>query len=371
MSFGMKLLIGLIAFLGFGVAGIHYDVFNQLPGAKGAKTVTQTLQASVTKTLHDANHDGVTVSFSGQKAIISGEAFSKQQFEEIKEIVRTSKGAGGVIIGGITAVDMNGVQVAKPVINPDWIATLGADGKMVVSGYVNNKADQLLIREQASKLFAEKFNDELKISSGAFVDAVPQMVLVLISLKQLDTGSVVLKDQHFSLNGTATDKQKAKKIATAIDAIGGGFTGLANITWPAPKPNEFGIAVDAGKIETAAKCQELFSEALIKNKVLFESNSAKIGEKSYSFLDFLAQLSAQCSAFSLNVGGHTDNTGPREYNVHLSNLRANSVVNYLLSKGGNSQQFTASGFGPSQPICQQNTSQCRAQNRRIEIIVED
>ncbi|MBL1431039.1 MAG: OmpA family protein [Robiginitomaculum sp.] len=371
MSVGMKLLIGLLAFLGLGAMGIHYEVLSQLSGAKSAKVIAQTLQANAKQTLLAADHDDVFVFLDGQRAIVVGDASSQQQFEAIKQGVLSSTGSGGLITGGITVVDMSGLQVAEPVVNPNWAATLSSDGVVAISGYVDNKADQRLIRDQANKLFAGKFNDELKVSSGAFAGAVPQMIIVLQSLTQLDTALVVLEDQNFALTGTAADKQKAKSVSGVINNIGGDFTGLAQITWPAPKPNEFGIAVDAGEIETSAKCQQLFAEALVKNKILFEFNSAKIGEESHGFLDFLVQLSLQCSAFSLNVGGHTDNTGADEYNVHLSNLRANSVVDYLLSKGGNPQQFTASGFGPNQPVCTQNTLQCRAQNRRIEIIVED
>jgi outer membrane protein OmpA-like peptidoglycan-associated protein len=371
MSVGMKLLIGLAVFIGLGVAGIHYEVLNQLPGAKSAKTVTQTLQANARQALSATDHDDVKINLSGQKVIIAGKVSSTQQFEAIKQTVLASTGSGGVIVGGITVVDMEAVQIAKPVINPNWTAILDVDGNLAISGYVDNKADRQVIQNQAGKLFPGKLSDELQVSSGAFIGAVPQMLTVLESLKQLDTGSVVLKDQHFLLEGTAADKQTAKSVAATIKAIDGGFTGLAKITWPAPKPNAFGIAVDAGEIETSAKCQELFAEALVKNKILFEFNSAKIGEESYGFLNFLVKLSAQCGAFPLNIGGHTDNTGSVEYNVYLSKERANSVANYLLSKGGNSQQFTAIGFGPNQPICQQNTSQCRAQNRRIEIIVKD
>jgi len=70
----------------------------------------------------------------------------------------------------------------------------------------------------------------------------------------------------------------------------------------------------------------------------------------------------------INVNGHTDNVGTVEYNIGLSNRRANSVVNYLTSKGIASDRLVPQGFGLSQPIATNSTAEGRAQNRRVELV---
>ena len=70
---------------------------------------------------------------------------------------------------------------------------------------------------------------------------------------------------------------------------------------------------------------------------------------------------------SVEVGGHTDNTGRRASNVKLSDARANAVRDYLIGKGVNPGQLTARGYGPDQPVPDNTTVTGRAANRRVEL----
>jgi OOP family OmpA-OmpF porin len=71
---------------------------------------------------------------------------------------------------------------------------------------------------------------------------------------------------------------------------------------------------------------------------------------------------------SVNVNGHTDAIGSEEYNLGLSNRRANAVVNYLTEKGIASSRLIPHGYGKSQPIDTNDTPEGRAQNRRVELV---
>ena len=74
---------------------------------------------------------------------------------------------------------------------------------------------------------------------------------------------------------------------------------------------------------------------------------------------------------SLAVSGHTDNVGSRDYNVNLSKERAKFVKDYLVSKGGiNGDKLKVSGSGPDRPISDNNSSEGRAKNRRVEVTLE-
>lgn len=83
-------------------------------------------------------------------------------------------------------------------------------------------------------------------------------------------------------------------------------------------------------------------------------------------------LNSRISAINTNpsavsVEGYTDSTGSDEYNLGLSQRRAQSVVNYLVSQGVDSSKLQAVGYGESSPISSNATREGRTQNRRVEI----
>jgi outer membrane protein OmpA-like peptidoglycan-associated protein len=71
----------------------------------------------------------------------------------------------------------------------------------------------------------------------------------------------------------------------------------------------------------------------------------------------------------LDVEGHTDSVGGEEYNQRLSEQRGGAVRDYLTQEGMAAGSVTAKGFGKTQPVATNNTSQGRQQNRRVEIVI--
>ena len=70
----------------------------------------------------------------------------------------------------------------------------------------------------------------------------------------------------------------------------------------------------------------------------------------------------------VEVGGHTDSRGGDAYNMDLSQRRAETVINYLISKGVPADRLVAKGYGESQPISSNDTDEGRFQNRRVELV---
>jgi len=86
----------------------------------------------------------------------------------------------------------------------------------------------------------------------------------------------------------------------------------------------------------------------------------------------LAKVSGIILAYpslQLEVEGHTDSVGTDEYNMQLSENRANSVRDYLVQQGINTSSIAARGFGESQPVATNDTAAGRQQNRRVELVV--
>jgi len=104
--------------------------------------------------------------------------------------------------------------------------------------------------------------------------------------------------------------------------------------------------------------------------VLFESGGDKLTSSSESRLDTVAQALAAYPDRSIVVEGHTDDRGSDATNQQLSQKRAESVRSYLQQRGVPPEQMRAVGRGESQPIASNDTAEGRANNRRVEVIVE-
>ncbi len=86
----------------------------------------------------------------------------------------------------------------------------------------------------------------------------------------------------------------------------------------------------------------------------------------------LAKVSGILLAYpglAVQVEGYTDNVGGEEYNQKLSEQRAQTVGDYLISQGVSSSNVTATGFGLNHPVADNSTPQGRAQNRRVNLVV--
>lgn len=109
----------------------------------------------------------------------------------------------------------------------------------------------------------------------------------------------------------------------------------------------------------------------IPNDVSFDVNSAAIRPAMRSVLDpFAEQLRGDPKA-RLNIVGHTDSTGSAAVNEPLSIDRANSVRDYLVSRGVNAANVQTAGRGEREPVADNSTEAGRARNRRVEIFLRE
>lgn len=109
--------------------------------------------------------------------------------------------------------------------------------------------------------------------------------------------------------------------------------------------------------------------SIVLNKIYFETGKAAVNTASSSDLNKLAQFLKDNPAVRLEIQGHTDNVGTMANNMKLSQLRANSIVDYLVKSGIAREQLLAKGYGPSIPIADNSTKEGKAQNRRVEMKV--
>ena len=99
----------------------------------------------------------------------------------------------------------------------------------------------------------------------------------------------------------------------------------------------------------------------------FAFDSADIEPSSESvLLDVLAVLNND-SGLALTIEGHTDSTGDNDYNLDLSQRRAQSVVDWLIANGVAVGRLNALGYGEERPVADNATAEGRAANRRVEL----
>ena len=142
--------------------------------------------------------------------------------------------------------------------------------------------------------------------------------------------------------------------------------------------NTFPIAANAtgGKVNIAADLEPIQNivtpEAVVLNSIFFEFDKSNVTKEGAFELDKLVQVMNQNPEMVIMVKGHTDNRGSEAYNMNLSDRRARSSVQYVISKGIAKSRISGKGFGESEPKvdCGANCSEEQhAQNRRNEFLI--
>lgn len=108
---------------------------------------------------------------------------------------------------------------------------------------------------------------------------------------------------------------------------------------------------------------------MMGNSILFKTGKSTLSPAAQAALTSVAYNLKQFPESDVTVQGYTDNTGSEELNQRLSQERAESVVNYLISKGISPSRLKAVGMGWNNPIASNATPEGRAQNRRVELYI--
>lgn len=107
----------------------------------------------------------------------------------------------------------------------------------------------------------------------------------------------------------------------------------------------------------------------IPDSSLFDFDSYALRYEARRDLDRVADILLRYRDTSMVVAGHTDSIGDANYNQRLSEYRAQSVANYLVSQGVQSYRISSVGYGESMPVASNSTESGRRLNRRVELIV--
>ncbi|MDR1763704.1 MAG: OmpA family protein [Dysgonamonadaceae bacterium] len=182
--------------------------------------------------------------------------------------------------------------------------------------------------------------------------------------------------------GTAIGGGGGAAIGAGIGALINGGKGAA---WGAGIGAIVGGAAGAligNKMDKQAKELESISNATVEtvndgqaikvtfdSGILFATNSSTLNQNSKNALIQFANSLKSNPDTDIEIYGHTDSTGSDAINVPLSQNRAASVQNFLVTQGVASTRMATQGLGSSQPVADNSTVEGRQQNRRVEVYI--
>ena len=105
--------------------------------------------------------------------------------------------------------------------------------------------------------------------------------------------------------------------------------------------------------------------------VHFDFNKANIRPGDAAVLDEAAATLKANPNITVDVNGYCDAIGGEEYNLRLSDRRANAVVEYLVQQGVPASRLVPHGYGKTNFVAPNDTPEGRAQNRRVELVPEN
>lgn len=130
-----------------------------------------------------------------------------------------------------------------------------------------------------------------------------------------------------------------------------------------------GLAVLADSAISLETCQRAFVDTMDGRNIQFESGNARISPVSARLLDAVTGVAVLCQQFVVEIGGHTDSRGADDFNLRLSQERADSVRAYLVGKGVPEDVLLSVGYGETKPLDPALNAEAYDRNRRTEFNV--
>lgn len=169
-----------------------------------------------------------------------------------------------------------------------------------------------------------------------------------------------------TLTGTAGSPEEKEAVERAAIEAWSGVTVVNRIQVAGEPPPTVAPGFPA-----PGTCTDLQSaiNAITDGPIAFRSDGVGLNPADYQILNQVADKLTACPEARVTINGYTDNTASEGINIPLSSQRASIVADYLVAHGVASDHIVTKGRGSVDPIASNDTSEGRAQNRRVEIVV--
>ena len=229
-----------------------------------------------------------------------------------------------------------------------------APGQVVVSGKVPDEATHSAVLARLRDTYgAGNVVDQIEVGGVATPPNWSTNVQKLLGpqLKQISKGQLKINGTQIDVKGEVSNEALRQQVTSD----------MANALNPTYTIHN-GLRVSASE-------QGMLDSTLANRTIEFETGSATLAPEGRAILDQMAAVLVKIPGKTVEIIGHTDNSGSRASNIALSQARADAVKGYLVTKGVAPRSMATMGVGPDQPIASNDTDAGRARNRRIEFRV--
>ena len=283
------------------------------------------------------------------------------------EVLYTRSASNNVLnVGCITRYDVNPYSSQTSSTHLDFITkyVIGRSGILGVQLHKENISvgisyDFPVVEKNVANTGAVEVGVELRklvIAKKGVKRGKPQKSMVQGQRKPADKKSEISK---------ATGIKKAVVVSSNVDtatvkpAIKEDMSARLKL-----KQDSVKAIVDIGKFK---------HEPLVLEKAVldfnFEFNSSAVNQKTALYLEDLAKALQDNPELNVRLVGHTDNIGSEKFNLKLSQHRAQTMKDYLVSKGVEASRITTDGKGMKEPLNDNSTEEKKAANRRVELMI--
>lgn len=312
--------------------------------------IEQDLSNQVKAALSRPDFSQVAVSFDGRDGTMTGTVSSQALADEAESIAKK--------IWGVRIIDN---QLNILIARADVFASIKGyfkNGKFMLSGALPDQITrQQMIQKATTVLGKGKVVDSLSVNPdiklpARFMDAIT----LFWKLKGIEDAGFSMGDSTFVLNGKIVSEDLKNRLGAEIKKS------LA----PLNVQNKLQVKPTQIVKTSADAVQKFFNS----NAIEFEIGSSLLPNQSRQILDQAYELLNQAPQVSLEIAGHTDNTGNAEYNMRLSKSRAIAVRLYLLEKEIAPERLSIKAYGETQPKTKNDTQAGRQRNRRVEMVLK-
>jgi len=310
--------------------------------------VSQYMQNHTQQVFNDNGFNWVNIAYHERDISLSGLTLDQQTHKDVINLTKS--------LWYVRNIHDN---ITPKTVKPYTLHLYADREKLKIETYVENTAHKTELQEHIEQIKQDRnVIKDIKMAFGKPEKWTELQTLLLKHLNQLELLSVSVVEHDLTISAAAK-RQKT------IDNLKAEFKNIKDMGFNITQHDLF--AYD----HAISTCQKNFQALLNKGNIKFESNQSIIQESSFSLLEDIKNNALLCINAKIKIVGHTDNIGNDNNNQVLSYNRAFAVKSWLFNHGGIPvERLEAIGQGASQPIASNKTKTGRAQNRRIEFIVE-
>jgi OOP family OmpA-OmpF porin len=321
-----------------------------------APAIQEDIQERASAELKAAGYDDAMLSVDGRDIILAGTVASEEERSRVGEIAASVYGRANVT---------NRLQVVAPPVMP--AAASAVDGRLelikegpmlTLRGTVPSEAARDDLVSRAEGVWGEgHVVDELTVDPT--VGPLPAWMGDVTDAMHLRRGdlAVTLAGTTATIEGEVLSDLTEERILGTAEALLPGFDVVDRIEIVEP-------ADDLEKLQHSL-------DTMLRGKVVeFDLDRAELTAAGQAVLDQVIVTLKEYPG-KVVISGHTDSRASQEYNIDLSNRRAETVEAYLVANGLDADRFETRGYGETRPIATNETEEGQQRNRRTEFQVPE